>query len=53
MHFMPKLAALFACEKLGWDKICCGKDGKPLERAEIHEKVYDIFLKRMPEGFEK
>ena len=36
-------AAIYACEKLGWHRITCGKDGKPFERKGIHEKIYGIF----------
>lgn len=42
-------AALYACEKLGWDRICCGNNGVPFTREEIHERVYGIFKK----GLEK
>jgi dTMP kinase len=40
-------AAIYACEKLSWDRICCGENGKPFSRQEIHEKVYEVFKKGM------
>lgn len=51
--FKSHAAALYACEKLGWERITCGKDSSPLSREEIHGMVYDIFLKHLPKGFEK
>ena len=32
-------AAIYASEKLGWNKIRCFEGGEPLSRAEIHEKI--------------
>ena len=46
-------AALYACEKYGWDRIVCGEDGKPFTIEEIHKKVYTAFLARMPHDFAK
>lgn len=51
--FKSHAAAIYACEKLGWNRITCGKDGKPFSREEIHEKVYNIFNENLPEGFVK
>lgn len=38
-------AAIYACEKLGWNRICCGENKKPFSREEIHEKIYEVFKK--------
>lgn len=51
--FKSHAAALFACNRLGWNRITCGDNGKPFSREEIHEKVYKIFNDNLPEGFVK
>lgn len=33
-------AAGYACEKLGWSRVECSKDGEPLSIEEIADKVY-------------
>ena len=49
--FKSREAAIYACEKLGWNRITCGKDGSPLPMEEIHSMVYDVFKKNAPKGF--
>lgn len=44
-------AALYACEKYGWDRIVCGENGKPYSVEKIHEKVYAAFLAHLPKDF--
>lgn len=34
-------AALYSCEKLGWARITCHKDGKIRTREDIFEEIYD------------
>lgn len=51
--FKSREAAIYACEKLGWNRITCGKDGKPLPIEDIHEKVYNIFMANAPDIFKK
>ena len=51
--FKSRQAAIYAAEKLGWHRITCGKDGKPLDRKLIHDKIYEIFCDNMPKSFEK
>lgn len=46
-------AALYACEKCGWDRIVCGKNGSPFSIEAIHEKVYAAFLAHRPPCFPK
>ena len=41
-------AAIYACEKLGWHRVCCGKDGKARTREDIHEEIFGIFEKNAP-----
>ena len=35
-----RVAADYACKKLGWERIECAADGEPLSPEEIAEKVY-------------
>ena len=44
-------AALYACEKYGWDRIVCGENGKPYSVKEIHEKVFAAFTAHLPKDF--
>ncbi len=40
-----RAAAEYACEKLGWCRIECGKDGEPYPIEQISEKIFDEVLK--------
>ncbi len=51
--FKSRQAAIYAATKLGWHRITCEKDGKPLDRKLIHDKIYKIFCDNMPKSFEK
>lgn len=51
--FKSHEAAVFACNRLGWNRITCGAEGKPYTREEIHEKIYEVFCNNLPEGFGK
>ncbi len=46
-------AAIYACEKLGWHRITCGKDSEPYTREHIHDMVYEAFTSCLPEDFVK
>lgn len=35
-----RIAAEYSCAKLGWKRIECAQNGKPLAPDQIHEKVY-------------
>lgn len=40
-------AAQYSCEKLGWHKICCSRDGEPRSIEEIAEEVYAVAEKEL------
>ncbi len=40
-----RVAAEYACEKLGWCRIECGKDGEPYPIEQISEKIFGEVLK--------
>ena len=44
-------AAAYACEKLGWNRILCGRGGKPLPIEEINETVFRTFMDGLPKNF--
>ena len=46
-------AAIYACEKLGWNRIACGQNGAPLPIEEIHESVFKIFMSGLPQAMRK
>ena len=35
-------AALYASDRLNWNRICCYKDGEPLTREEIAERIASV-----------
>lgn len=37
-----RIAADYACKKLGWHRIVCAENGEPLKPEEISEKVYAV-----------
>ena len=41
-------AAIFACEKLGWHRVSCAKDGQPRTREDIHNEIFGIFSDNAP-----
>ncbi|MCQ2480887.1 MAG: deoxynucleoside kinase [Clostridia bacterium] len=40
-----RVAADYACQKLGWVKISCAENGEPLTPEEINQKVYEAVKK--------
>lgn len=40
-------AADYACDKLGWTRIICGKNGEPLPIEEISEAVFNAIVKEL------
>ena len=46
-------AAIYACDKLGWNRVCCAKGDSPRTREDIHGEIFDIFSKNAPERFTK
>ncbi len=46
-------AAIYACEKLGWHRVCCGKDGSPRTREDIHSEIFGIFVQNAPDALSK
>lgn len=40
-------AADYACDKLGWTRIICGKNGEPLPIEEISEAVFNVVVKEL------
>ncbi|MBE6572224.1 MAG: thymidylate kinase [Ruminococcaceae bacterium] len=46
-------AAIFACEKLGWHRVSCAKDGNPRTREDIHNEIFEIFSENAPKNLAK
>ncbi|MGI6248601.1 MAG: dTMP kinase [Acutalibacteraceae bacterium] len=40
-------AAAYACDKLGWHRITCAKDGAPLPIEEISDKIYKTVMEAL------